>query len=142
MPRTTTIKPWLSLEDLRAWSLAPTARQEYQRRLAIWILASHPMPTHVVADLLGVSVQAIWKWVAEFNRLGPEGLERTGRGGRRQATLPLAAEKALAAKLHDLRQRFPKLSVRNLQPEINRVLGREVPLHYLYRLLRRWPQEE
>ena len=139
MAHTTMIQPWMTPEEMRAWLLAPADRQEYQRRLAIWILARQPMPAAQVADLLGVSVQAVWKWAGEYNHLGPEGLQRSGRGGRRTSLLPLAAEQALAKFLHRLRNREPQPSVRSLQPRVHQLLGREVPLHYLHRVLRRWP---
>ena len=141
MPRTTTIQPWMTLEEMQAWLRAPVDRQEYQRRLTIWILFRKPMPAAQVADLLGISVQAVWKWVGEYNRLGPEGLKRTGRGGRRTGLLLLPAEKALAKLLHRLRDREPKPPVSSLLPQVCRMLGREVPLHFLHRVLRRWPKE-
>lgn len=73
MRRPAPIKPWLSAEDLQIWVREAKSRGEYQKRLAIWLTFIGPYPAHQVAMLLGVSKQAVWLWVSQYNQRGPEG---------------------------------------------------------------------
>jgi len=77
----------LSDEELRDWVREPTDRASYQRRLAIWMTHHAGFHAQKVADLLQVAQSSVWKWIGEYNRCGPAGLERKGRGGRRWAFL-------------------------------------------------------
>lgn len=81
------IQPWLSTEGLQAWLREAPDKSSYQRRLAIWLTGVSRLPAHRVAESLCVSKQAVWLWIAQYNRQGPEGLHRVGRGGRRWAWL-------------------------------------------------------
>ena len=40
----------------------------------------------------GVSKQAVWLWIGQDNQSSPEGLRRSGRGGRRWSLLELKEE--------------------------------------------------
>src|SRR5512147_2465021 len=92
------IASWLSEVELLAWVQEPPGRSEYQRRLAIWLAYLEPWPAHRIARSLGVSEPAVWKWVGQYNRQGPAGLQRQGRGGRRWAFLSWEQEVALLAE--------------------------------------------
>ena len=81
------IEPWLSTEGLQAWVREAADKSSYQRRLTIWLTGVSRLPAHRVAESLCVSKQAVWLWIAQYNRQGPEGLRRSGRGGRRWAWL-------------------------------------------------------
>lgn len=76
MRKPASIHPWLSSEGLQSWVNEAHGREEHQRRLAVWLTHIGPFPAHQVATLLGVSKQAVWLWVGQYNRLGPEGLLR------------------------------------------------------------------
>lgn len=142
MTRTSQLVAWMSRDEVRDWVTTAESKGEYQRRLVIWIVTDHPMPAAEVARILGISKQAVWKWISEYNRMGPRGLDRPGRGGRRRALFTLAAEQSLVESLRRLQARKPQPSIRSLVPLATRILGRRVSVDYLYRLLRRWPQEE
>ena len=68
-----TIHSWLSEVDLAQWTREAQTADPLRRRLAVWL-------THLrhhagqVAEFLQVSVQAVWLWVSQYNRRGPEGL--------------------------------------------------------------------
>jgi transposase len=142
MSRPTRVAPWKTRDELLAWLKEASTKGEYQRRLVIWMAVVQPMPAVNVAEALGISMQAVWKWTSEYNRLGPDGLDRIGRGGRRRALLSLSAERALVVKVRALQSREPRPSLRSLLPEVRRTVRREVPLHYLYRLMTRWQTGE
>jgi len=131
------IHAWLSEKKLKAWVRIAHTRDDYQKRLAIWMTVKGPFPAHRVASLLVVSKQAVWLWVSQFNRLGPNGLQRRGRGGRRRAYLSLDQEKALLESLERdaIRGRAPR--AREVQEEISKVTRKNVSISYVYRLLKR-----
>ena len=105
MRKPATIHPWLSPKDLQTWVREAHGDDEYQRRLAIRLTYIGPFPAHHVATLLGASKQAVWLWVSQYNRRGPQGLERAGRGGRRWAYLSWEEEVAFSASLQERAQR-------------------------------------
>ena len=87
MRRPVKLEPWFSAEQLVAWMQEAPDKPSYQRRLAIWLTHLGPFPASEVAKMLGVSKQAVWKWVSEYNQRGADGLDREGRGGRRWGLL-------------------------------------------------------
>jgi transposase len=96
-----------------------------------------PFHAHDVANMLGVSRQAVWLWVGQFNKHGPSALERMGRGGRRWAFLTWEEEESI---LEPFRQRAAQgelVTAVSMWPEISKAVGREISLAYVYKLLHR-----
>jgi transposase len=137
MRRPASIQPWLSPEDLQTWVREAPNREQYQKRLAIWLTHIGPFPAHQVATLLGVSQQAVWLWVGQYNGQGPAGLQRRGRGGRRWAYLSLAEEQAFLASLEERAGQGRVLTAKQIHDELCRQVGKKVSLGYLYRLFHR-----
>ncbi len=137
MRKPAVIQPWLSEKKLEAWVRTARSREDYQKRVAIWMTIEGPFPAHRVASLLLVSKQAVWLWVSQYNRLGPDGLQRQGRGGRRRAYLSLDQEKALLESLKRDAERGSNPRAREVQEEISKVTRRNVSISYVYRLFER-----
>ena len=137
MRRPALIHPWLSRERLQAWVRKAHSRDEYQKRVAIWMTLTGPFPANRVASLLVVSKQAVWLWVSQYNRLGPDGLQRRGRGGRRRAYLSLTEEAALLESLQSRAQRGNAPTARQVQEEVSRATHIKVSISYIYRLFDR-----
>jgi len=137
MGRPARIEPWLSEEELRVWLLQAATRQDYQRRLAIWLTHAYRFHAEQIAWMLQVSVQAVWLWVGQYNQQGPGGLERVGRGGRRWAFLPWTDEEALLTKFAARAGRGEVITAKALWPEVEVAVGRKASLDYVYRLLHR-----
>lgn len=131
------IAPWFSGEQLRAWVREAPDKTSYQRRLAIWLTHLGPYAAHEVAAMLGVSRQAVWKWIAEFNKEGPDGLERQGRGGRRWGLLTPEDETALMARFAERAAAGDIVTAKQFLPEVEEVVGRPVSLAFVYKLLHR-----
>jgi len=131
------VEPWLSDVELVAWMQEARSRQAYQRRLAVWLAYLEPWPAHRIARALSVSEPAIWKWLGQYNRGGPTGLQRQGRGGRRWGFLSLEQEAALLSRVQEQAGRGQVLTAKHLLPQVRRAVGHEVSLHYVYGLLRR-----
>ena len=137
MRRPAFIQPWLSAKKLEAWVRTARSREEYQKRLAIWMTVKGPFPAHRIASLLLVSKQAVWLWVSQYNRLGPDGLQRRGRGGRRRAYLSLDQENALLQSLKRDAERGKSPRARDVQEEMSKITHRNVSISYVYRLFER-----
>jgi transposase len=131
------IKPWLTVEELAVWVQEAPGREAYQKRLAIWLTQTGPFHAQQVADMLQVSKQAVWLWVGQYNKNGPEGIKRKGRGGRRWSYLSWAQEQALLSSLEERATRGEVLTAKQILPEVESTAGREVSLGYVYRLLHR-----
>jgi transposase len=116
-------------------------RDQYQKRLAIWLTFIGPFHAHQVATLLGVSKQAVWLWVGQYNRHGPKALARQGRGGRRWAYLSWEQEEAFLAGLREGAQKGRVLTASQMRSQLCQATGKPVSLGYVYRLLHRhrWP---
>jgi transposase len=137
MSRHLTVRPWLSDMELVAWMQEADSRAEYQRRLSVWLARLEPWPAHRIARTLGVSEAAIWKWLGQYNRQGPGGLERQGRGGRRWAFLSLEEEDALLAQALEEAGKGRVLTAKQLLPQVQAAVGHPVTPGYVYRLLHR-----
>src|ERR1035437_6718699 len=91
-----------------------------------------PFAAHRVADLLAVSTQAVWKWVAEYNSLGPSGLDRKGRGGRRWGLMTLDEERAFLAEHLAEAETGDLLTAKQLSSALSKKLGQEISVDYIY----------
>ena len=131
------LTPWFTSDQLMAWVKESPDKESYQRRLAIWLTHSAKLPAHRVADMLVVSVQAIWKWVGEYNTLGPSGLDRVGRGGRRWGLMSLDEEREFLAGCIAQAESGDVLTAKHIHPALCQRLGQDVSIDYVYKLLHR-----
>jgi transposase len=131
------IEPWLSTVDLQVWVREAPDKGAYQRRLAIGLTSVCRLPAHRVAESLCVSTQAVWLWIAQYNQQGPEGLRRTGRGGRRWAWLAWEQEERFLQARQEAAGRGQILTAPQLRAGLEKLTGRQVSLAYVYRLLHR-----
>ena len=131
------IKSWLSIEKMFQWLQDAPDESSYKRRTAIWLTHTGKLHAKKVAETLGVSTQAVWSWIRQYNTYGPDGLERKGRGGRRWAFLTIKQEAELL-KPFIRRARLgrpPKAA--EIKQLIEQKLQRKVSAPYIYRLLHR-----
>jgi transposase len=137
MRKPSTLSLWFRVEQLVAWVKEAPDKSAYQRRLAIWLTHVGPFAAHRVADLLAVSTQAVLKWVAEYNTLGPSGLDRKGRGGRRWGLMTLDEERAFLCEHLAQAEAGDLLTAKQLASALAKKLGQEVSIDYIYGLLHR-----
>lgn len=131
------IEPWLSTEDLQVWVREAPDKAGYQRRLAIWLTRVERLAAHRVAQSLCVSTPAVWRWIAQYNRQGPAGLSRAGRGGRRWAFLSWEQEQRFLEKWLRAATGGEVLTAKQLHAPLEKITGRHLSLGYVYRLLHR-----
>ena len=123
MPRIPHIEPWLSEVELLEWVRSAESRGAYQRRLAVWLTHLRHYPAREVGTLLGVSTAAVWRWLSQYNRQGPAGLARQGRGGRRWAFLTLDQERELLGELQEQAGRGQVLTAKQIHGRVRQAVG-------------------
>ena len=132
-----TVQPWLSMDELQVWVREAPDKESYQRRLAVWLTQVGQLPAHQIAEWLCVSKQAIWLWVGQYNRQGPEGLDRQGRGGRRWAYLSLEEEETFLRRFQRQAAEGKVLTAKQLHAQLVERSGRKLTVGYVYGLLHR-----
>ena len=131
------IKPHLSINEMFQWLQNASEEDVHKRRMAIWLTHTGNLYAKQVAKVLGVSLQAVWLWIRQYNDQGPSGLERAGRGGRRWGFLTSDQEaKLLSPYIRKLRNGVVT-SPSEIKKVIEQKLGKAVSMSYVYRLLQR-----
>ncbi len=137
MRKPSSLTLWFTALQLMAWVKEAPDKAAYQRRLAVWLTQAGPFSAHRVAELLAVSTQAVWKWLGEYNTVGPSGLDGKGRGGRRWGWMTLDEERAFLARHLRQAEAGDLLTAKQLRPALQKAVGHEVSLAYVYGLLHR-----
>lgn len=131
------IKDWLTLEAMFQWVQTAPDQAAYRCRMAVWLTHTGRLHAAKVAHILGVSKQAVWLWIRQYNELGPAGLERCGRGGRRWGLMTHSQEAELLRPLIRLARLGRAPRAETVRQIVEEKLGRKVSKSYVYKLLRR-----
>ena len=131
------IKRWLSIEKMFEWLQSAPDEGSYKRRMAVWLTHTGKLNAPKVAEILGVSTQAVWLWIKQYNQDGPVGLERRGRGGRRWGYMTREQERMVLKDFLSKARSGRKIDVKEVKQAIEGAVGRKVSLPYVYRLLGR-----
>jgi transposase len=131
------IRDWLAIDKMFQWLQAAPDEAAHKRRMAIWLTHTGELHANKVAGVLGVSTQAVWLWVRQYNQHGPDGLVRNGRGGRRWGFMTLEQETRLLRPLVQKAKAGHPPAPQAIRGIIEATLGRTVSMSYVYRLLRR-----
>ena len=137
MRRPAELAPWLDEIELLNWMRDAEAAEECRKRLCVWLTHFGRFHAREIAEMLGVSLPSVWRWVSAFNRNGPSALDSEGRGGRRWAYLPKEQEEALLERFMARALAGDVITAKQLHAEVSRQVGREVSLAYVYKLLHR-----
>jgi transposase len=137
MRRPAQIFPWQTRSELRNWVRSAPDKAAYERRLAIWLTSEGSFAASGVARLLAISTQAVWKWIGEYNKSGPSGLERKGRGGRRRSLMQIEEERKFLVAHFLSDEARPLASEEQLRCILTEAYRREVSLTFVRRLLSR-----
>ncbi len=137
MRRAAEIKPWLSINKMYRWLQGAPDQGAWKRRMAVWLTHTGKLNANKVAEVLGVSVGAVWLWIKQYNTDGPDGLERAGRGGRRWGFLSLEAEAELLGPFIRKARGGEVVKTSTIKEAVEERAGRGVSWPYVYRLLER-----
>ena len=132
-----TIDDSFSLDEMFQWVQSAPDQNSYKCRMAIWLTRTGRLHAAKVADILGVSTQAVWLWIRQYNQEGPDGLERKGRGGRRWGFMRPEQERELLAPLLQQARSGARVSPPAVRLMVEEKLGRKVSMSYVYKLLQR-----
>ncbi len=131
------VREWLSVAKMFVWLQEAPDESAYKRRMAIWLSYTGKIHAGKIAEILDVSEQAVWLWVSQYNRQGPAGLERKGRGGRRWGFMSSKDEAAFIKPLLRRARAGNPAKPRKIREMIEAKLDITVSMSYVYRLLRR-----
>ncbi|UCD53477.1 MAG: winged helix-turn-helix domain-containing protein [Phycisphaerales bacterium] len=131
------IKDWLGIDEMFRWLQEAPSEAAHKRRMAIWLTHTGKLHARQVAEILGISTQAVWLWIRQYNQAGPAGLVRTGRGGRRRSFMSREQEVELLAPLIQKARAGQAPKPNAIRQIIEQQLGHSVSMSYIYRLLRR-----
>ena len=137
------IEDHLTTEEMFQWLEDGADRASCKRRMAVWLTHTEKLHAHKVAEILGVSIQAVWLWIGQYNARGPAGLQRKGRGGRRWCYLTVRQETEVLVSFMGKVRAGERPRAAMLKPLIEKKAGRRVSMQYIYRLLARhnWAEE-
>lgn len=131
------IEDHLTIEKMFQWLQGAPDEASYKRRMAVWLTHTGKLHAHKVAEVLGVSTQSVWLWIGQYNRKGPDGLQRKGRGGRRWGYLSPSDELAILGPFLEKIRSGQRPQPSSLKPLMEERIGRPVSMSYVYRLLER-----
>ncbi len=131
------IKSWLSVEKMFGWLQDAPDEASYKMRMAIWLTYTGKLHAHKIAEILGVSTQAVWLWIRQYNAVGSAGLDREGRGGRRWGFLTAQEEAGLLKPFLRKARTGYRAKPAIIKNVIEQKLGKKVSMAYIYRLLSR-----
>jgi transposase len=131
------IEPWLTTEEMLVWVREAPTKNSYQHRLAVWMTHGGKLHAQQVANFLAVSVPSVWRWISQYNKQGPQGIEGPGSGGRRWGFVSLAEEQSILQSFRARAVKGELVNVKKMHQEICKQIGREVSIAYVYRLLYR-----
>lgn len=137
MRRPIELKAWLKPRALRAWVDDSDTPAHQRRRLAVWMASLGRYTAGEIAEVIGVTEDAVGRWLRQYNESGPEHFDGPGRGGRRHARLELAEESRLLDELAPTARQGYLLTGPQIQAMLQERTGEVWPLKTVYDLLHR-----
>jgi transposase len=131
------IRPWLSAPELQGWVRAAPTKAIYQRRLVIWLTATHRLHAGEISTMVQVGGRSVRRWIQVYNERGPQALDEDDRGGRRWAYLSEQDERRLLRSLRRKAQGAQILTIEHVRPAVEAAVGHAVSQAYLYELTAR-----
>ena len=136
------IKQWISIEQMFQWLRQGPDEMSHKRRMAIWLTHTGRLHANKVAEILGVSTQAVWLWIHQYNDNGPKALDRKGRGGRRWAFMSETEEIEFLQPFIRQAKHGDTPKADEIKAKAENLLNKKLSKSYIYRLLHRhgWEQ--
>ena len=132
----------MPVEQMFQWLRRAPDEMSHKRRMAIWLTHTGRLHANKIAKILGVSTQAVWLWVRQYNDSGPEALDRRGRGGRCWAFMSETEEIEFLRPFIRRAKHGNVPKTDEIKAKAEKLLNRTLSKPYIYRLLHRhgWEQ--
>ena len=137
MARVTRIARHPTLEEVKQKLQAAQNKCLRQRWMVIYTALLNPRPAHEIAIKLGVSRPFVSKLISLYRRLGPQGLETVGKGGRRNEYLSRDEEAAFLAPFIECAAWGELVTAKMIQHAFEQRVGHKIYDSTIYRILQR-----
>jgi len=126
-----------SLAELKERMISSQNIAERKRWQVLYLAKTGKYTVKELADIIGVSVYTINKWVYNFNHKGEEGIKSHKIGGNHSSFLSWQEEEDFLAELQRKAESGMPLTVKNIKLELEKKLGHTVSKDYPYDFLHR-----
>ena len=137
MSRITRAAAHLPVDAVKAKLQVATNATQRRRWLIVYNALIEPRAASSIALHTGVSVATVRLVMSTYNRRGPAALDTPGKGGRRNAALPIAEEQAFLAPFFARAARGEIATRTKIHHALEAHLGQAVHPSTIYRLLAR-----
>ena len=137
MGKVTKAEPHLSAEEIMVKIKSTVGYWRVQGWQVIWNATVDPRPASQIAQHVGLAEQTVHNLISQYNRFGPEALEKRGRGGRFHSYITQEEE---ASFLEPFRARAVAGEIStaaDIHAALEDRLGHAVHKTTIYRLLKR-----
>ncbi len=110
---------------------------EHNRWQALYLAKAKGLRAGEIADMIGVSVYTVNKWVYNYNHLGEQSVYSRKRGGNRTSFLTWEEEEELLSDISERASEGLVVVIKTIKAEVEARIGHPVSKDYPYDLLHR-----
>jgi len=127
----------LSSEEVMERIKSTRGFRNIQKWLVIWNAIVDPRPAVEIANHTGMAKQTVHNIISEYNRKGPQVMERPGRGGRRKAYLGWEEEEQILKGFEDMAITGQVATANDVKRALEEYIGHEVHKSTVYRIMKK-----
>ncbi len=137
MGKVTKAKPHLTEDQVLAKIKSTVGYWRVQGWQVIWNATVDPRPASQIATHVGLAQQTVHNLISQYNRFGPQALEKRGRGGRHHCYLSLEEEASFLEPFITRAAKGEIATAAEVQAALEERLGHSVHKTTVYRMLKR-----
>lgn len=137
MGKVSKAKGYLTLEQIKGKIKETKGFWKVQKWLIIQNAVVDPRIAESIAIHVGVSVPTVHKTLANYNRFGPESIEKQTKGGRRRSYMSFKEEKEFLEPFIERASKGEIATINEIKEAFYQTVGKPVHKTTIYRLLKR-----
>ena len=137
MPAPRIPAPHLTGDEIKEKLRAAKGKGQYRRWLAVNLSLRKRLSHHEIAEILGVSVQAVHQWLGAYNREGEKALLPKAENRGRKPFLDSEKEAEIIKEFNDIALKGELVTVDKISSKISKIVGKKVSVGYPYKVLER-----